>query len=64
VDNLCGSVGAVVGWAGIQLHDGRIYPLVAGSRPGRPDTQPDYRTQNGLVEKRLIAKVFSEHPAW
>ena len=37
VDNLCGSVGTVVGWAGIQLYDGWIHPLVASAGPGRPD---------------------------
>ena len=35
VDNLCDSVGAVVGGAGIQLYDGWIHPFVAGARIGR-----------------------------
>ena len=37
VDDLCDSVGTVVGWAGIQLHTGWIYSFVAGARTGRPD---------------------------
>ena len=37
MDNLCDFVGTVVGWARIQLHDGRIHPFAAGARVGRPD---------------------------
>jgi hypothetical protein len=37
VDNLCDSVGTVVGWAGIELHTGWIYSFVAGDRPDHPD---------------------------
>ena len=37
VDNLCDSIGTVVGWVGVQLHDGWIHPFVAGTCTGRPD---------------------------
>jgi hypothetical protein len=37
VDNLRRSIGAVVGWAGIQLHSGWIHPFVPGNRPGHSD---------------------------
>ena len=34
VDNIRGVVSAVVGWIGIELHNGWFHSLVAGTRPG------------------------------
>ena len=34
VDNLCDFIGTVVGWVGIQLHDGWIHSPAAGAGGG------------------------------
>ena len=40
LDDFCDSVGLVAGWTGVELHDGRLYPHIAGARDHRAGDQP------------------------